>query len=67
MTVAERLARMLARQGLSIRSVAELAGMESQQAWRIVTGKVANPGIETVRRLVEAAGSSMREFFSEDD
>lgn len=66
MTLAERLQRLLAAKGLSISGVAETAGMERQQVHRIVTGKVANPGVLTVQRIVEAAGGTMAELFTDE-
>jgi len=67
MTLAERLQRLIASKDLSISGVAETAGMERQQVHRIVAGKVANPGILTVQRIVEAAGSTLGEFFADED
>jgi transcriptional regulator with XRE-family HTH domain len=67
MTLAERLQRLIASKGLSVSGVAETAGMERQQVHRIVAGKVANPGILTVQRIVEAAGSTLGEFFADED
>lgn len=62
-----RFRRLLDAKGHSISGVAELAGMERQQVHRIITGKVENPGILTVQRIVEAAGASMAEFFADED
>jgi transcriptional regulator with XRE-family HTH domain len=63
MTVAARLRRTLADTGHTVASVAEMAGMARQQVHPIVTGKIVNPGILTVERIVGAAGSSMVEFY----
>jgi DNA-binding phage protein len=65
--LAVRFRRLLEAQGHSISGVAELAGMERQQVHRIVTGKVENPGVATVRRIVEAAGGTLGEFFADQD
>jgi DNA-binding phage protein len=51
---------------LSVNSVAEMAGMERMQVYRIVQGKTPNPGILTVERIVEAAGGTMRELYDDD-
>lgn len=67
MTLSERLHRLLDERGCSIAEAAKLAGMESQQAWRIVTGKTTNPGILTVQRLVEAIGGTIAELFADED
>lgn len=67
MTLADRLQRLFAAKGLSISGVAETAGMERQQVHRIVAGKVANPGVLTVQRIVEAAGATMAELFADTD
>jgi transcriptional regulator with XRE-family HTH domain len=66
MTVAERLQRLLAKYDVSVNSVAEMAGMERMQVYRIVQGKTPNPGILTVIRIVEAAGGTMRELFEDE-
>jgi transcriptional regulator with XRE-family HTH domain len=66
-TIADRLKALLEREGLSINAVAENAGMERQACWRIVAGKVKNPGVLTLQRIVEAAGATMAEFFAEED
>jgi transcriptional regulator with XRE-family HTH domain len=66
MTVAARLQRLLAKYDLSVNSVAEMAGMERMQVYRIVQGKTPNPGILTVERIVEAAGGTMRELYDDD-
>lgn len=67
MTISDRLRSLIERKGLSISAVAELAGMNRQEVWRIVRGKVKNPGIDTVRRIVEAADSTMAELFQEEE
>jgi transcriptional regulator with XRE-family HTH domain len=67
MTLSDRLRRMLADRGCSIREAATLAGMERQQVWRIVTGKVPNPGYLTVQRIVEAVGGTMKELHEDDE
>lgn len=66
MTLAERLQRLLDERGFTITEAAKAAGMEKQQAWRIVTGKNRNPGFETVRRLVEAIGGTMAELCADE-
>lgn len=66
MTTSERLEALLERQGLTIASVAELAGMTKQEVWRIVRGRVKNPRIETLKTIVEAAGSTLSEFFEDE-
>lgn len=61
----DRLGRLLASRHLSIAEAARRAGMEKQQAWRIVTGDNPNPGIRTLARLVEGVGGSMAELFGD--
>lgn len=65
--LAGRFRRLLEARGHSISGVADLAGMERQQAHRIVTGKVENPGVLTVKRIVEAAGGTLGEFFADEE
>jgi transcriptional regulator with XRE-family HTH domain len=67
MTLSERLHRMLDDRGCSISEVARIAGMQRQQVWRIVSGKNPNPNIQTIARIVEAAGGTMAELFTDDD
>lgn len=67
MTLPDRFRRLLAAHHLTIAELAEAAGMSRQAAWAIVTGKVENPTILTVERLVEAAGGTMQEFYADED
>jgi transcriptional regulator with XRE-family HTH domain len=66
LTLPERFQAFLDARGIrSVRELAEMAGMPHQQVWRITSGKLPNPGILTVQRLVEASGSTMAEFFED--
>lgn len=65
--ISDRLRRLLKRQGFSIREAAMFSGMESQQAWRIVTGKTADPRVESLRRLVEGVGATLGELFADEE
>ena len=67
LTLADRLRRLLNARGFTIYAAAEVAGMERQQAWRIVAGKTPNPGIVTVERLVAAIGATMNDLYADDD
>jgi transcriptional regulator with XRE-family HTH domain len=67
MTLSDRLRRLLDDRGCSISEAAKLATMEKQQVWRIVTGRNANPGVQTVQRLVEAVGGTMAELFADKE
>jgi transcriptional regulator with XRE-family HTH domain len=67
MTLSDRLRRMLDDRGCSISEAARLARLEKQQTWRIVTGRNANPGIQTIQRLVEAVGGTMAELFADEE
>jgi DNA-binding phage protein len=51
---------------LTVGEVAKAAGMHRQQLDAILIGKNLNPGILTVARIVDAAGSSMAELFDAD-
>lgn len=66
MTLAERLQRMLDERGSTVTEAAKSAGMEKQQVWRIVRGVNANPGYNTVQRIVEAIGGTMAELAADD-
>jgi transcriptional regulator with XRE-family HTH domain len=65
--LAARLQALLARQGFSISEAARQAGMQKQATWLIVTGRNKNPGVETVRKIVEAVGATMGELFADAD
>jgi transcriptional regulator with XRE-family HTH domain len=65
--LSRRLHALLKRQGFSISEAARQAGMQKQATWLIVTGRNRNPGVETVRRIVEAAGATMGELFADED
>jgi transcriptional regulator with XRE-family HTH domain len=64
--LSRRLQALLARQGFSISEAARQAGMQKQACWLIVTGRNANPGVETVRRIVEAVGATLGELFADE-
>jgi transcriptional regulator with XRE-family HTH domain len=61
--IAARLRHLIADRCLTASEVAKAAGMHRQQLDAILLGKNLNPGILTVARIVEAAGSSMAELF----
>lgn len=63
MTLPDRLRALLDRKGYSITDAADAAGMSRQQVHSIVSGKVPNPGITTVERIVEAVGATMAELY----
>lgn len=65
-TLSSRLSALLRRHGLSMAEVAHSAGMSKQQVHEIVSGKVANPGVLTITRIVEAAGATMAEFYRDE-
>lgn len=65
-TLAGRLQRLLAARHCTITEAADASGMPKQQVWRIVTGKVENPGVITVQRLVEALGGTLGELFADE-
>jgi transcriptional regulator with XRE-family HTH domain len=67
MTLSDRLRRMLDDRGFSISETARAAGMEKQQAWRVISGANPNPGILTVQRLVDAMGGTMTELFADEE
>jgi molybdenum-dependent DNA-binding transcriptional regulator ModE len=58
---------MLDRRGLSVAGAARRAGMEKQQAWRIIAGDNDNPGIMTLTRLVEGIGGTMAELYGDGE
>ena len=64
MTPAQRIRSLLALKGLNIVDVAKAAGLDRQAVWKIVKGETANPGLVTIERIVEGAGSTMLEFYS---
>jgi transcriptional regulator with XRE-family HTH domain len=66
MTLSERLRRMLDDRGCSISEVARIAGMQRQQVWRIVSGMNPNPSIQTIEKIVDAAGGTMAELFADE-
>lgn len=65
--LSRRLQALFDRQGFSISEAARTAGMQKQQVWLIVTGRNANPGVETVRKLVEAVGATLGELFADEE
>lgn len=67
MTLSDRLQALLKRKGFTINAAAEVAGMERQQVWRICTGKVKNPGVLTVERIVTAVGGTITELYQEEE
>ncbi|HEY2159267.1 MAG TPA: helix-turn-helix transcriptional regulator [Isosphaeraceae bacterium] len=66
MTIGERLEALIEQQGTSIADVARATEMERQTVWRIVTGQTPNPGILTIKKIVEAAGGTIFDLFPEE-
>jgi transcriptional regulator with XRE-family HTH domain len=64
--LAGRLRQIIDDRCLTVGEVAKAAGMHRQQLDAILIGKNLNPGILTVARIVDAAGSSMAELFDAD-
>jgi transcriptional regulator with XRE-family HTH domain len=65
--VSGRLRALLKKKGFTIAAAAECAGMTKQQVWKIVTGKIPNPGYCTVYQIVEAVGGTMKELHEDDE
>ncbi|WP_161602316.1 helix-turn-helix transcriptional regulator [Tautonia marina] len=64
LTPAQRIRSLLALKGLNVVDLAKAAGLDRQAVWKIVRGETANPGLVTIERIVEAAGSTMLEFYA---
>lgn len=65
--LAARLRALLDRQGFTIAEAARQAGMQKQQLYLIVRGDVKNPGILTVRRILDAIGVDWSELFPAEE
>jgi transcriptional regulator with XRE-family HTH domain len=65
MTIAERLQTILAERGKQQKWLALRAGLPKETVSRIVTGKVANPGIDNVQKIAAALGESVGSLLGE--
>jgi putative transcriptional regulator len=59
MTIAEALSAEVERQGVTVYRLAKLTGMSAGRVHGILTGGTVNPGILTVRKLLDALGKSL--------
>jgi transcriptional regulator with XRE-family HTH domain len=57
-----RLAELVKLDGRTQAAIAEAAGMTPQEIARLISGARANPGIETVRRVLEGLGKSWKDL-----
>jgi transcriptional regulator with XRE-family HTH domain len=67
MTIADRVRRLIAAKGLTLSEAARQADMHKQQLHQIMSGQSPNPGVLAIERIVAALGSTMDEFFADND
>jgi len=63
MTFSALFRRMMKAKGMRQTDVAEVANVSRQYVSDLCSGRVSNPGVETIRPIVEAMGWTMAEFF----
>lgn len=59
MTIAEALSAEVERQGVSVYELAKRSKLSAGRIHSILDGSTPNPGILTVRRLLDAMGKSL--------
>ncbi|MCK4625034.1 MAG: helix-turn-helix domain-containing protein [Phycisphaerae bacterium] len=55
-TIGQQIKKQRAKAGLSLQEAANRAGMSISQWWRIESGGVPNPGINTIEKMTKAMG-----------
>lgn len=63
-TTAEKLRAVLdsKRPGWTESEVADWAGVPRNAIWRITSGTVKNPGVNTIRKILAAVGADLCDF-----
>ena len=61
-----RLRALIKRKGFrSVSAAAKLAGISRSQLWDVISGR-KSPSVETLERIVDALGATMRDLYCEE-
>lgn len=55
------------RTNISVKQIAEMKNVSEKSVNNVFSGKSKNPGVDLIRRIIEALGGSWRETFGESD
>jgi transcriptional regulator with XRE-family HTH domain len=61
----DRIKEIKKEKGLSAKSIAEAENMSVRSVERVLNGETPNPGVDTIRRIIHAIGSTWSEIFAE--
>jgi transcriptional regulator with XRE-family HTH domain len=61
----ENLKELKERTGMSSKQIADKAEASEKSVKRVFTGDAKNPGVELVRKIIDAMGGSWHEIFAE--
>ena len=61
----ENLRELKAKTGMSSKQIADIQKVSEKSVKRVFTGEAKNPGVDLVRKIIEAMGGSWNEIFAE--
>lgn len=61
----ENLRELKERTGMSSKQIADIQNVSEKSVKRVFTGEAKNPGVELVRKIIDALGGSWHEIFAE--
>lgn len=61
----ENLRDLKDRTGMSSKQIADIKDVSEKSVKRVFTGEAKNPGVELIRKIIEALGGSWYEIFAE--
>lgn len=61
----ERIKEIKKEKGITAKMIADAENMSARSVERVLNGETPNPGVETMRRIIHAIGSSWNEIFSD--
>lgn len=61
----ERIKEIKKTKAITTKMIADAENMSVRSVERVLNGETPNPGVETIRRIIHAIGSSWNEIFSD--
>ena len=61
----ERIKEIKKEKGITAKMIADAENMSARSVERVLNGETPNPGVDTIRRIIHAIGSTWGEIFAE--